>query len=402
MLKQKIKEIESDKLRAMAQYLSDQRIAITFFGKAWGGSTNNWIYFDTEIDVAEMRERFDLGDNFVVHENLDPKSGMERGFIYQVTGEAIMGIIKSVEKQTTENPTMKEVIRTPEARFENLEGYNFASNYLHLEEGLRMHYLDEGNVKDPVVLLLHGEPSWSYLYRKMIPILSEKFRVIAPDLIGFGKSDKLIRKEAYSYQNHLRWMTTFIKKLGLNDIILFCQDWGGLIGLRMVTEMEDRFSMVVASNTTLPTGNITMPESFMKWREYSQHSPGFDIGKVIDKGTVQSLSEKVIEAYNAPFPSEEHKACARIFPMLVPIEEEDPEAINNVKAWQKLRNWKKPFLTIFGDSDPIMRGAEKAFQKLVPGTEGQDHKILNAGHFIQEEKGEELAELMIEFYEKNA
>ena len=296
---------------------------------------------------------------------------------------------------------MKKIIRTPENRFENLEDYDFQCKYMDVEEGLRLHYLDEGNENNPTILLLHGEPSWSYLYRKMIPTLSNNFRVIAPDLIGFGKSDKLVNQQEYSYQKHVDWISTFIRKLNLKNIILFCQDWGGLIGLRIITEMNNRFDMVVASNTTLPTGKIPMPESFLQWREYSQHSSGFNIGKVIDMGTVQPLSVKVYEAYNAPFPSEEYKAGARIFPTLVPINEEDPESIKNLKAWEKLKSWNKPFLTIFGDEDKIMVGAEKAIQKLVPGTNGQNHKILNAGHFIQEEKGEELAELIIEFYKKN-
>mgnify|MGYP003627935892 FL=1 len=296
---------------------------------------------------------------------------------------------------------MKKVIRTPENRFENLEDYGFQSNYIAVEDGLRLHYLDEGNENNPTVLLLHGEPSWSYLYRKMIPILSNNFRVIAPDLIGFGKSDKFVNQQDYSYQKHIDWISTFIKKLNLKNIILFCQDWGGLIGLRIITEMNTRFDMVVASNTTLPTGKIPMPESFLQWREYSQHSSGFNIGKVIDMGTIQPLSEKVYEAYNAPFPTEYYKAGARIFPTLVPINQDDPESIKNLKAWEKLKSWNKPFLTIFGDKDHIMFGAEKALQKLVPGANGQSHKILNAGHFIQEEKGKELAELLIEFYRKN-
>ena len=296
---------------------------------------------------------------------------------------------------------MKEIIRTPENRFENLKDYDFKGNYIDVEKGLRLHYLDEGNNHKPTVLLLHGEPSWSYLYRKMIPVLSDRFRVIAPDLIGFGKSDKLVNKEDYSYQNHINWISTFIEKLDLRSIILFCQDWGGLLGLRIITEMDNRFDMVIASNTTLPTGKIPMPESFMQWRAFSQHSIGFNIGKVIDMGTVEPLSEKVLEAYNAPFPSEEYKAGARIFPALVPIEPEDPESINNLKSWEKLKSWDKPFLTVFGDEDNIMIGAEKILQNLVPGAKGQNHKILNAGHFIQEEKGEELAELIIEFYNEN-
>lgn len=294
------------------------------------------------------------------------------------------------------------VLRTPESRFDNLEGYDFQANYLELSEGLRMHYLDEGKSENPIALLLHGEPSWSYLYRKMIPILSVNgFRVITPDLIGFGKSDKPTDQSDYTYSSHLNWLTEFIESLDLKNIILFCQDWGGLTGLRLAVDMEERFDMVVASNTTLPTGKITMPESFMQWRAFSQHSEKFDIGRVIDNGTVEKLSNEVIHAYNAPFPSEEYKAGARIFPSLVPIAANESEAINNQKAWSKMAQWSKPFLTVFGEQDPIMKGAEIAFQKIVPGAQGQAHTTLNAGHFIQEEKGEELAQLMIDFYQKN-
>lgn len=297
---------------------------------------------------------------------------------------------------------MKEIIRTPENRFENLLGYDFSTNYLEVEDGLRLHYVDEGSKKNPVVLLLHGEPSWSYLYRKMIPILvKQDFRVIAPDLIGFGKSDKLCNTSDYSYQGHMQWMTAFVEQLDLKDITLFCQDWGGLLGLRLAVDMSERFAAIVASNTTLPTGQVPMPESFRQWREFSQHSPDFEVGKVINMGTVQDLSAEVIAAYNAPFPSETYKAGARIFPMLVPVEADDPECQNNVAAWKKLMLWKKPFLTIFGDSDPIMKGAEKPMQQMILGAKDQDHTILHAGHFIQEEKGEELAELMIAFYKKN-
>lgn len=297
---------------------------------------------------------------------------------------------------------MIDVIRTPDSRFENLQGYNFKANYINVVKNVRMHYLDEGDKNNPVVLLLHGEPSWSYLYRKMIPVLVENgFRVIAPDLIGFGKSDKPTEKSAYSYQSHLSWLKTFIEDLNLNQITLFCQDWGGLLGLRLITEMESKFFLVIASNTGLPTGDIPMPESFMKWREFSQNSPGFDIGKVIQMGTLQDLSDDVISAYNAPFPSEEYKAGARMFPTLVPISPEDPESIKNRHAWKKLMQWEKPFLTIFGDGDDIMRGVEKIIQKLIPGCNNQNHKILNAGHFIQEEKGEELAQLIVNFYNQN-
>lgn len=297
---------------------------------------------------------------------------------------------------------MQSIIRTPEERFKNLKDYPFQSHYLVVGEGLRLHYLDEGNEEDPVVLLLHGEPTWSYLYRKMIPTLVQNnFRVIAPDLIGFGKSDKFIEREEYTYQRHIDWISEFILKLDLREINLFCQDWGGLIGLRLVVQMDERFSRIVASNTTLPTGDITMPESFLKWRDFSQSSTSFDIGKVINSGTVKDLPEEVIAGYNAPFPSEKHKAGARVFPTLVPIRIDQYESIQNGYAWEKLKEWKKPFLTIFGDHDDIMKGAEKLFQKHIPGAKGQNHAMLRAGHFIQEEKGEELAELIIKFYRRS-
>lgn len=295
---------------------------------------------------------------------------------------------------------MSKIIRTPEEQFENLPDFNFRPNYLQISDDLRMHYLDEGDKNLPVILLLHGEPSWSYLYRKMIPKLVEAgFRAIAPDLIGFGKSDKFTEQSAYSYRNHLDWLQAFIDKLSLKNITLFCQDWGGLLGLRLVAAQPDNFVRVIASNTTLPTGQFEMPEAFMQWREFSRTSDKFDIGKIIDKGTVISLSPEVIAAYNAPFPTEEYKAGARIFPSLVPYLPEDPESLNNVKAWETLSAWKKPFLTIFGTEDTIMKGAEKLFKSIIPGCKGQSHQMLHAGHFIQEEKGEELAEAITAFCE---
>lgn len=293
---------------------------------------------------------------------------------------------------------MPKIIRTPEDRFTDLPGYNFSENYLGVEENIRMHYVDEGKKSDPIVLLLHGEPTWSYLYRKMIPILVENnLRAIAPDLIGFGKSDKYTEKTDYSYQKHMDWLTSFIKQLDLKEMTLFCQDWGGLTGLRLIAEMPERFSHVIASNTTLPTGQFTIPVSFMQWREFSRTSESFNIGKIVANGCITTLSEEVIAAYNAPFPSEEYKAGARIFPTLVPIKADDPEAIKNQEYWKKLAQWNKPFLTIFGDSDPIMLGAEKALIKFIPGAQNQKHNIIHAGHFIQEDKGEELARRIVEF-----
>lgn len=296
---------------------------------------------------------------------------------------------------------MTRILKTPAHRFDHLKDYPFAPNYLEVEKGLHMHYVNEGTNDEYVFLLLHGEPSWSYLYRHMIPVLAKEHRVVAPDLIGFGKSDKLAEQKAYSYQNHLDWLTALITKLDLTNIVLFCQDWGGLLGLRIITEMPERFSMVVASNTTLPTGYPPLPKSFMAWREFSQKSESFDIARVIDSGTVLPLSKDAYDAYNAPFPAEAYKAGARVFPPLVPASTEDPEAIKNKAAWEKLTQWTKPFLTVFGSEDNIMFGAEKVFQKLIPGAQGQEHKILHAGHFIQEEKGAELAQLTLDFYKKN-
>jgi len=273
---------------------------------------------------------------------------------------------------------------------------------LNVEEGLRLHYLDEGDAKGPVILLLHGEPTWSYLYRKMIPVLAAAgFRVLAPDLIGFGKSDKWTEQKSYSYQKHIDWVTSFLIQLDLKAVTLFGQDWGGLIGLRLVAAMPERFAGIVASNTILPTGQGVVPDAFYQWRAYSQKSPDLNIGKVIRSGTVKPMPDEVAAAYDAPFPSEEYKAGARIFPTLVPVEEKDPEAIQNKKAWQALMQWEKPVLTVFGDADEIMKGAEKIFQKLMPGAKGQDHAMLHAGHFIQEDVGEELARLVVAFIQKN-
>lgn len=293
-------------------------------------------------------------------------------------------------------------LSTPEDRFKDLPNYPFDAHYLSMKDGLKMHYLDVGPAEAPVVLLLHGEPSWSFLYRKMIPVLvKNKFRCIAPDLIGFGKSDKPISLDDYSFRKHIDWVREAIEQLDLKDILLFCQDWGGLIGLRLLAEIPDRFSMAVASNTGLPTGNVEMPQAFLDWQEFSKNTPDFNIAKVIQMGCTETLSPEVLAAYDAPFPSQDYKAGARIFPSLVPTQESDPEAKNNQDAWTKLMTWDKPFLTAFGSKDPITKGAEKIFQAVIPGCKGQDHCLLEAGHFIQETHGVELAQIVSDFYTKN-
>lgn len=288
------------------------------------------------------------------------------------------------------------VIRTPEERFSNLPDYPFSPNYLEVD-GLRMHYVDEGPRDGKVVLMLHGEPSWSYLYRKMIPIISAAgYRAIAPDLIGFGKSDKPTEQSDYSYQKHVDWMWSLVEQLDLTDVTLVVQDWGGLIGLRMAAEHPDRFSCITASNTGLPTGDFPMGEAFLQWQAFSRTSKDFDIGKVIQNGTIEHLSDEVIAAYNAPFPDDSYKAGARIFPSLVPTTTDDPATQANRQAWAVLGQWKKPFLTAFSDGDPITKGGERVLQKLIPGTQGQPHiTIKGAGHFVQEEKGEQWAEAIV-------
>lgn len=295
-----------------------------------------------------------------------------------------------------------KVLRTPDAQFENLKDFPFNPNYIDVD-GLRMHYIDEGESDGELVLMLHGEPDWSYLYRKMIPVVvNAGFRVIAPDLIGFGRSDKPANLEDYSYQKHMDWMKAFIEQLDLQNITLVCQDWGGLLGLRLAAENQERFKRIAAANTFLPTGDYPMPDSFKQWQEYSQTVPVFEVGKIVSKGCVNRLSEEVIAAYDAPFPDESYKAAARIFPKLVPTSPNDPASAANREAWKVLMQWKKPFLTNFSDSDPISSGAEKILQKMIPGTHGQKHEIIKgAGHFLQEDKGEEWAEKIVAFIQSN-
>ncbi len=300
-----------------------------------------------------------------------------------------------------------EYVRTPDDRFADLEGYTFEPSYLQVDdtEGgeLRVHYLDEGPADADPVLLLHGEPSWSYLYRKMIPpLVTAGHRVVAPDLPGFGRSDKPTRREDYTYQRHVDWMRSVLEQLDLRNITLVCQDWGGLIGLRLVAEHGDRFARVVAANTMLPTGDHSPPDAFMKWREFSQSVPDFPTGAIIQGATTTELDDAVIAAYDAPFPDETYKEGARQFPLLVPISPDDPAAEANRAAWAVLGEWRKPFLTAFSDSDPVTAGADAVMQKLIPGCAGQAHTtIANGGHFLQEDQGESLAEAVNGFIAAN-
>jgi haloalkane dehalogenase len=297
-------------------------------------------------------------------------------------------------------------LRTPDERFASLPDFPFAPHYAEVPAGdggggtLRMHYLDEGPADGPVVLLMHGEPSWCYLYRTMIPVLVRHgLRCIAPDLIGFGRSDKPTERSDYSYARHVEWVRSLVlDELGLRDITLLGQDWGGLIGLRVVAENPDRFARVAIANTGLPTGHEPASKAFLAWQEFSQTTPDFDTGVILSMAVVTPLPEAVQRAYDAPFPSDAHKAGARVFPLLVPTTPEDPAAAANTSARKALGEWDKPFLTLFSDSDPVTGGGEVWFQENVPGARGQAHRtITGAGHFLQEDKGPELAELLAAF-----
>lgn len=300
-----------------------------------------------------------------------------------------------------------EFLRTNDNCFENLPDYSFTANYLMVNdtEGgeLRVHYLDEGPKDAAPILLMHGEPSWSYLYRKMIPVLvNAGYRVIAPDLVGFGRSDKPSKRSDYTYQRHVDWMTSLLLQLELKNTTLVCQDWGGLIGLRLAAEHSAKFSGIVAANTMLPTGDHDPGEAFKNWQKFSQEVPEFNAGKIINGGTTTDLSHDVIAAYNAPYPDESYKEGARQFPLLVPITPDDPAAEKNRAAWKVLMQWNKPFLTAFSDTDPITAGGDKLMQKLIPGTAGQQHTtIVNGGHFLQEDQGKKLAEVVVKFIELN-
>lgn len=295
------------------------------------------------------------------------------------------------------------VLRTPDERFASLAGYPFEPRYVEVgPERLRMHYIDEGPSGD-VVLLLHGEPSWSYLYRKMVPVLVDAgLRAVAPDLIGFGRSDKLTPRTEYTYERHVAWVWSFVEATGLVDITLVGQDWGGLIGLRLVAEHPDRFARVVAANTFLPTGEGRPGEAFLSWQRFSQSVPELPIGRILQGATLTELPTEVVAAYEAPFPDESYKEAARQFPMLVPTSPDDPAAAANRRAWEVLERFDKPFLTAFSDGDPITAGADRHLQARIPGAAGQPHTtIAGGGHFLQEDKGEELARVVVEFCSAN-
>jgi haloalkane dehalogenase len=290
------------------------------------------------------------------------------------------------------------ILRTPDERFSSLPDFPWQPKYLDVQ-GVRIARIDEGPTDAPTVLLLHGEPSWSFLYRKMLPpLLAAGLRVIAPDLPGFGRSDKPADVRAYSYQAHLDWMRGLLVGLDLRDVTLFCQDWGGLIGLRLAAEEPGRFARLCASNTFLPTGDEHVPRLFTLWRAFARFTPIFPIGPIVGSGVVRKFPPEVRAAYDAPFPRERFKAGARAFPRLVPTRPDDPASAANRRAWEVLRAWQKPFLTLFAKNDPMTRGAERRFEQRIPGAQGQPHAVLRgAGHFIQEDVGAELSERLVQW-----
>jgi haloalkane dehalogenase len=303
-----------------------------------------------------------------------------------------------------------KVLRTPDERFAGLPGYDYAPHYVEIPSGegaetLRVHYIDEGTSDAAeVILCLHGEPSWSYLYRKMIPPLTAAgFRVVAPDLIGFGRSDKPAARSDYTYARHVQWMrTALFDSLDLSEVTVVGQDWGGLIGLRLVAENPDRIRRVVAANTGLPTGDMDMGDAFMAWQKFSQEVPELPVGRIVAGGCTSSLPEEVVAAYDAPFPDESYKEGARQFPLLVPTRPDDPAGDANRAAWKVLRTFDKPFLCAFSDADPITGGADALFLSEVPGTRHQQHPtIAGGGHFLQEDCGPVLASAVIDFVHKN-
>ena len=297
------------------------------------------------------------------------------------------------------------VLRTPDSRFENLPGYDFEPNYLEIE-GYRIHYLDEGPADGEVVLMLHGEPTWSYLYRKMVPILNAAgYRTIVPDLIGFGRSDKPVSMDTHSYAFHVETQTQLVRALGLQNVTFVGQDWGGLIGLRVVAENEELFARVAIANTGLPVPEIAeLPNSgaFMQWKMMNQgmiDRGDIPVGQMVS-GNVGDPSIK--DAYDAPFPDPSYKAGPLIMPQYVPMTKDMAGVTENAAAWEVFKKWEKPFLTSFSDGDAITAGGEVQFQETIPGAKGQKHsKIIGAGHFLQENKGDEWAGLIVQFIKDN-
>ncbi len=293
------------------------------------------------------------------------------------------------------------IIRTPEERFNNLPDFAFVPRYVEIN-GLRIHYIDEG--RGEIVLCLHGEPSWSFLYRRIILILAAKYRVLAVDFVGFGRSDKFTERDEYSFRMHKNTLANFIDKLALNKITLAVHNWGGLVGLALLAELPERFARLVIMNTGLPTAEEDVDRdrvhAFLSWRQFAERTPDLPVGQVIRMGCVHGdkIKPEVIAAYDAPFPDVSYKAGAAVWPLLVPILPDDPGASEMRQARKALSKWDKPALVMFSDGDPITRGGDKFFRKLIPTAKKQPEIVIkDAGHFLQEEKGEEIAHHILDF-----
>ncbi|MCR9093774.1 MAG: haloalkane dehalogenase [bacterium] len=322
----------------------------------------------------------------------------------------------------TRGPEIPIAVRTEDARFEDLPDFPFAPNYVdvtnpHAEPALRMHYVDEGPRDAPVVLMVHGEPAWSFLYRKLIPVFAEAgLRAVAVDQIGFGRSDKPTRPSHYSFANHIEWVRQLVVALDLRDVTLVCQDWGGPIGMGVVAREMNRFSRICAANTMLHTAepalegrlewaahasgelDATVSSALLDWRMASTRSPDFEASPSIPFATARGVSDDVAKAYDAPFPSEWHKAGMRQYPILIPVTQSDEGAAINRQTWAALADFDRPFLTLFGDSDPPTRGWAEIFRERIPGAAGQPHQTLErAGHFWQEDCGAEVAAILVEW-----
>lgn len=299
-----------------------------------------------------------------------------------------------------------EVKRTPDARFARLDGYAFAPHYVEVAaEGgpaLRLHFVDEGPRDAAPVVLMHGNPSWSYLYRKIIPLLAARgHRVLAPDLVGLGRSDKPAAKSDYSLTRHVDWMSAWLLAAGVRRATLFAQDWGGVIGLPVAMRHPERFDRLVAANTGLPTGQGANP-ALQQWLDYSDRAVSLPVSQLIHGFTVRGLSDAEQRAYDAPFPDASHQAAALSFPRLIPLQPDNPGVPLMLDTWRRLERWTKPFLTVFGDRDPISKGADLAFQQRVPGAKGQRHTLLSpAHHFLQEDQPEAIADRIHAFIAKS-
>jgi haloalkane dehalogenase len=290
------------------------------------------------------------------------------------------------------------VLRTDDERFESLPDFPYEPAYAQVGD-LRMAYVETGPSDGPVALLLHGEPSWSFLYRKVMPVLADAgIRAVAPDLVGFGRSDKP-QAAAHTYAAHVEWVRALaFDALNLTDVTIVGQDWGGLIGLRLAAEHQEKVARIVAANTGLPTGEHDMPAVWWQFRKAVETAATLDIGRFVQAGCRTKLSDETRAAYDAPFPTEEHKAGPKSMPGLVPVSREDPAAPANLAAWQTLQKWTKPFLCAFSDGDPITGGMAPILRRSIPGAAAVEHPTIeNAGHFLQEDAGERLGEEIVKF-----